>query len=65
MKGFYIMKQMKLRIFFMAALLAASSIVTACGDAADTKAPVTTAAENNTPVTEAHSGTTDKWYLVK
>ena len=47
------MKQMKLRIFFMAALLAASSIVTACGDAADTKAPVTTAAEDSAPVTEA------------
>lgn len=53
MKGFSIMKQMKLRIFFMAALLAASSIVTACGDAADTKAPVTTAAEDSAPVTEA------------
>ena len=47
------MKQMKLRIFFMAALLAASSIVTAFGDAADTKAPVTTAAEDSAPVTEA------------
>ena len=47
------MKQMKLRIFFMAALLAASSIVTACGDVADTKAPVTTAAEDSAPVTEA------------
>ncbi len=46
------MKHFNLRVFLMASLLAAGTVLSACGDAADVKQPETTAPDASAPVEE-------------